>query len=83
MKHHTIALTRVQLDAIGNGRLVRIATDHGLLTISNAPWSGAVRLWQTAHHQLRTGHAVEFDDRELDARFTFLPVTESLMGASR
>lgn len=83
MKHHTIALTRVQLDAIGRGRLVRLATDDGLLTITNAPWEGVVRLWQTAHHQLRTGHTVEFDDPDLSARFTFLPVTDSLMGASR
>lgn len=83
MKHYTVSLTRVQLDAIGRGHLVRLATDDGLLILSNAPWHGAVRLWQTAHHQLRTGHPVEFDDPDLNARFTFTPVTESLMGASR
>lgn len=76
MKHHTVALTEVQLAAIGAGRLVRLSTDAGLLTIGNAPAPGVARLWQVEQHQLRTGHTVETREPGLNARFTFLPVTD-------
>lgn len=82
MKHHTIALTRIQLDAIGMGRLVRLATDDGLLTISNAPVPGAARLWQVEQHQLRTGRPVEAYAPELNAHLTFLPVGKPLILSS-
>jgi hypothetical protein len=78
MKHHTVTLTGVQLAAIGNGRLVRLSTDVGLLTIGNAPASGVARLPQVSQHQLRTGHAVETEEPDLNARLTFLPVTDRL-----
>jgi hypothetical protein len=76
LKHHTITLTRGQLAAIGAGRLVRLSTDVGLLTIGNAPTPGVARLWQVEQHQLRTGHTVETREPALNARLTFLPVTE-------
>lgn len=83
MKHHTIALTRVQIDAIGAGRRVRLTFDDGLLTIGNFPAPGVARLFQVELHQLCTGHPVEVDEPELNARLTFTPVTESLIGATR
>ena len=78
MKHHTIALTRGQLTAVGAGRLVRLSTDTGLLTIGNAPAPGVARLWQVDQQQLRTGHTVETHEPDLNARLTFLPVTDRL-----
>lgn len=76
MKHHTITLTRGQLAAIGAGRLVRLSTDVGLLTIGNAPAPGVARLWQVEQQQLRTGHTVDTHEPALGARLTFLPVTD-------
>lgn len=78
MKHHTVTLTGVQLAAIGDGRLVRLPTDTGLLTIGNAPAPGVARLWQVEQQQLRTGHTVETHEPGLNARLTFLPVTDRL-----
>jgi hypothetical protein len=83
VKHHTITLTRVQLDAIGAGRRIRLTLDEGLLTIGNSPAPGVARLFQVELHQLRTGHPVEVHDPELNARLTFTPVTESLIGVTR
>ncbi len=75
MKHHTVTLTGVQLAAIGDGRLVRLPTDVGLLTIGTAPAPGVARLRQVEQQQLRTGHPVETHEPDLNARLTFLPVT--------
>ncbi|GIM88826.1 hypothetical protein [Paractinoplanes toevensis] len=83
MKHHTVTLTSVEVDAIKRGHRVRLDSDHGLLTIGNAPAPGVVRLWQVELYRLTCGDAVEVDAPDLRARFTFQPVTESLMGATR
>jgi hypothetical protein len=74
VKHHTVALTPAQLAAIGMGRLVRLPTDHGSLTVGNMPGPGVARLWQVEQHQLQSGYPVEVQAPDLNALITFLPV---------